>query len=115
MQILIAFVVMGLIGAVAVVLAATAALIRVAPLLIAVVVMVGAVRCWERRRLARRGPRAPAPPRPPAVPAPAPPAARFLSRPSGWVLVPVWIDPAGRAHRRPVIDAEVISVEEHHG
>src|ERR1700677_3033989 len=101
MQILIAFVVMGLIGAVAVVLAATAALIRVAPLLIAVVVMVGAVRCWERRRL--------------AVPAPAPPAAPFLSRPSGWVFVPVWIDPAGRAHRRPVIDAEVISVEEHHG
>jgi len=113
MQILIAVVVMGLIGAVAVVLTATAALVRVAPLLITVVVVVGAVRWWERRP-PRPGPRAPAPPRPPAVSAPvAQPASSW--RPGGWVLVPVWVDSRGRAHRHPVIDAEVISTEGHHG
>jgi len=27
----------------------------------------------------------------------------------------VWVDSRGRAHRQPVIDAEVISTEGHHG
>ena len=113
MQILIAIVVMSVIGAVAVVLAATAALIRVAPLLITALVVVGAVR-WSERRPPRPGPRPPAPPRAPGVSAPVAQPARSW-RPGGWVLVPVWVDSRGQAHRHPVIDAEVRSTEEHHG
>jgi uncharacterized iron-regulated membrane protein len=109
-QILIAFVIMGLIGVLAVVLIAAAVLIRLVPLLILVLVVVGAVRWWERRTHRRA-----APPLPPTIAAPVPPPRPTLPRPDGWVLVPVWVDPYGRPQRRPVIDAEVISVVEHDG
>lgn len=114
MQILIAFVVMGLIGLVAVVLAAGAALIKFMPLLVVVLVVIGAVRFWERRGDNPVAP-PPAPPRPPAISRPAPPAPLIPPRPTGWVMVPVWMDPSGRPHRHPVIDAEVISEDQHHG
>jgi hypothetical protein len=110
MQILIALVVMGLIGVLAVVLIAASALIRSLPLLIVVLVVVGAVRWWER--CTHRG-AAPAPP--PTIAGPVPPPRSMLPRPDGWVLVPVWLDPHSRPQRRPVIDAEVISVDEHDG
>ena len=56
MQILIAFVVMGLIGVFAVVLAASAALVQCLPLVIVVLAVVGAVRWWERRSHPRNPP-----------------------------------------------------------
>lgn len=114
MQILIAFVVMGLIGLVAVVLAAAAALIKFAPLLVGVLVVIGAVRWWERRGHSPVAP-PPAPAHPQTLPRPAPPAPPMPPRPTGWVMVPVWMDPSGRPHRHPVIDAEVISEDQHHG
>jgi uncharacterized iron-regulated membrane protein len=112
MQILIAFVVMGLIGVAAVVLVAAAALIRLWSLLVVVLVVVGAVRWWGRRGHTRTPP---SPPRPHATPRPAPSPWPTMPRTGGWVLVPVWMDPSGRPQRRPDIDAEVISVEQHDG
>jgi hypothetical protein len=106
MQVLIAFVIMGLIGVVAVVLVAAAALVRLLPLLIVVLVVVGAVRWWER---SGRGPARQA-----AIPPPAPPPWPTMPRPDGWVMVPLWI-PQGRGQHHPVIDAEVINVDEQHG
>lgn len=114
MQVLIALVMMGLIGVVAVVLVAAAALVRLLPLLIVVLVVVGAVRWFERPGRRRPAPCPPAPPRPIAAPRPVPPPWPPMPRPDGWVMVPVWI-PHGRAQHHPVIDAEVISVDEHHG
>ena len=115
MQILIAFVVMGLIGVFAVVLAASAALIQCLPLVIVVLAVVGAVRWWERRSHPRNPPLPSTPPRVPAVSRPEPPPRPALPRPDGWVVVPVWLDRSGGVRRRPVIDAEVISVDEDHG
>ena len=99
MQVLIGFVMMGLIGVLAVVLTAAVALIQFLPLLAVVLAVLGALRWWERRSHRRRA-------RPP------PP---MLPRPDGWVVVPVWLDRGGGVRRRPVVDAEVISVEEDHG
>jgi hypothetical protein len=114
MQILIAFVIMGLIGTLAVALIAAATLIRLLPVLIVVLVVVGAVRWWERRG-DRQAPCRPAPPRPITAPRSAPPPWPTMPRPDAWVLVPVWMAPRGRGPHHPVIDAEVISVDEHHG
>jgi len=115
MQIVIAVVVMGVIGLVAVVLVAAATLIRLLPLLMLVLMVVGAVRWWERRAGRRAGPYAPAPPRSSAIPRPAAPPPPTVRYPDGWLMVPLWIDPRGRAQRRPVMDAEVISVQDHDG
>jgi hypothetical protein len=115
MQILTAFVIMGLIGAVAVVLVAAAALVRLLPLLIVVLVVVRALRWWGRRGHRRRAPSPPTPPRPITAPGSAPPPWPTMPRPDGWVMVPMWLDPHGRGQHHRVIDAEVISVDEHHG
>lgn len=114
MRILIAVLCMAMIGTVAVVLAAVQALITLAPLLIAALIVVGAVRFWERRGRAPVSAQ-PAPTHPAAIPRPLPAAPRVLPRPGGWVLVPVWMDSNGRPQRHPVIDAEVISEADHHG
>jgi hypothetical protein len=111
MQILIALIVMGVIGTVATILVATAALIQLAPLLIVALAVVGAVRTLQRRHHRPL----PAPPSAvrPGRPRPTPPT---LPPPDGWVLVAVWGRPEDRVqHRPPVVDADVISVEEHHG
>jgi hypothetical protein len=108
MQVLIAFVMMGLIGVAAVVLTAAAALIQFLPLLAVVLAVLGALRWWERRGHHRRV-------RFPASGRPAPPSPPIPPRLGGWLMVPVWVDPGGRAQRSPVIDGEVISVEEHDG
>jgi hypothetical protein len=113
MQILIAFVVIGVIGVFAVVLVASAALIQCLPLLIVVLAVVGALRLWERRSHPRNTPWPPTPAaRPRAIPPPAPPPRPTLPRPDGWALVPVWLNPAAR-QQHPVIDAEVISEQDH--
>jgi hypothetical protein len=115
MQILIAVIVMGLIATVAVVLAAGATISRLAPLLIAVLVVVGVVRSLQRRRKPRPAP----PPLPgvirPAPPQPVAPIRPTMPRPDGWMLVPMWWLPAQPVHRPPVLDADIISVEEHRG
>jgi hypothetical protein len=108
MQVLIALVMMGLIGVLAVVLTAAAALIQFLPLLAVVLTVLGALRWGERRSHRRRA-------RPPASRRPAPPPPPIPQRLGRWVMVPVWVDPGGRAHHRPVIDAEVISAEDHDG
>jgi hypothetical protein len=109
MQILIALVVMGVIGTVATLLVATAALIQLAPLLIVALVVVGAVRSLQRGR-ARRLPAPPSVLRP-GRPRSSPPS---LPCPDGWVLVAVWGRPEYRAqHRPPVVHADIISVEDH--
>ena len=109
------FLCMGVITAIAVVLAAVQLLIKLLPLLVVAALVVVAVRAWERRG------------RPSGVVAPSvgqPPALRqaphthahtrsLPAQPSGgWGLVPVWMDAAGRPQlRRPVIDGEVITGE----
>ena len=98
MQILIAFVVMGLIGVMAVVLVAAAALIKFLPLLIVVLMVVGAVRWWERRRTR---PLPATPPRPPAISRPTPLPQLMLPRPDGWVVVPVWLSEDQAQPTRP--------------
>jgi hypothetical protein len=111
MQILIALVVMSVIGTVATLLIATAALIQLAPLLIAALVVAGAVRRLQRRR----GRPLPAPPSVlrRARPRSSPPT---LPCPDGWLLIGVWERPENRGpHRPPVVDAEIISVEDHRG
>ena len=67
MQVLIGFVMMGLIGVLAVLLTAAAALIQFLPLLAVVLAVLGAPRWWERRGHHRRA-------RFPASRRPAPPA-----------------------------------------
>lgn len=106
MQVLIAFIIMGLIGVFAVVLTVAAALIKLLPFLAVTLVLLGALRWWERRRRPARQPVSArlAPPPPPIPP-----------RLAGWMTVPVWVKPGGRPNRRPAIDVEVISVEEHDG
>jgi hypothetical protein len=112
MQNLIAFVVMGLIAAVATLLVAISALIKLAPLLIAVGIVVGALR-WLRRRRSRP---APLPPGTMPVGSLRPVAPVLLPpRPDGWVLMPMWWHPEHRVHRSTVLDAEIISVDEHRG
>jgi hypothetical protein len=110
MKVLLSFLLMGVIALFAAVLVAVQALIKLLPLLVAALLVVAAVRFWERRR---RGPGVapPAAPQPPALRPAAPPPQPLRSPPvGGWVLVPVWMDAAGRPQlRRPVIDAEVIS------
>jgi hypothetical protein len=110
MQIVIALIVMGVIGAVATILVATAALIQLAPLLIGALVVVGAVRRLQRGRARPL-------PAPPSVLRPGRPrSAPMLPCPDGWVLVAVWGCPECRVqHRPPVVDADVISVEDHRG
>ena len=113
MQLLIAVVVMGSIGVFAVVLTAAAALIQVLPVLAVVLIFLGALRWWELRRR-------PAAPRstaacPPAFPPVAPPPPPVPPRLAGWMMVPVWVDLGARTPRRPAIDVEVLSVEEHDG
>jgi hypothetical protein len=93
MQILIAVVVMGLIGVLAVVLVTAAALIRLLPLLLVVLVVVGAVRWWERRDRTRKPPWPAASARSLGLPPPAPPGRPMLPAPTvgcwfrcGWTL-----------------------------
>jgi hypothetical protein len=113
MQILIALIVMGVIATVATILVATAALIQLAPLLIAALAVVGALRTLQRRHH-RQFPAPPGVLRR-ALPRPLTPTLPALPCPDGWVLVAVWGRPEHCVHRPPVVDAEVISVEEHHG
>jgi hypothetical protein len=76
MQVLIGFVIMGLIGVLAVVLTAAAALIQFLPLLAVALAVLGALRWWERGSHHRRA-------RFPAVPRPAPPSPPIPPRLSG--------------------------------
>jgi hypothetical protein len=110
MQILIALIVMGVVGTAATILVATAAVIQLAPLLVASLVVVGVLRRWQRRRHRPRP--APRGDLRPALPWPSPPVSPC---PDGWVLVAVWGRPECRVHRPPVVDADILSVEEHHG
>jgi hypothetical protein len=112
MKILMGFLCMGMLAMAAVVLVAVQALIKLLPLLVAALLVVIAVRFWERRRHAS-GVAPPAPPHPPALRRPATPAQPVRPRPvGGWVMVPVWMPAAGQPQRRPFIDAEVISSED---
>lgn len=108
MQTLIALTVMGLIGAVASILAAASALIGMAPLLIVALIAVGVLR---RRR---RGPR-PCGVMAPVLPRPAPAPHPMPVCPDGWLLFPIWRRPEDPAPRSAVLDAEIISIDEHHG
>lgn len=116
MRILVGFVCMGMITLVAVFLAAVQLLIKLLPVLVAALLVVAAVRLWERHR---RGPgvgRASAP-QPPLIRRPAPQSQPLRPRRAGrWVMVPVWMDAGGPSQRHPVIDAEVIGEDgEHRG
>lgn len=113
MQILIAVLVMGVIGVVATVLVAAAALVRLAPLLIVALVVAVVVRTIQRRGL-RRLTASPPGAGPPPLPRLAPRTWPMPPRSDGWVLVPMWWLPERHLHR-PIIDADVISVEEHDG
>jgi hypothetical protein len=111
MRILMGFLCMGVITAIAVVLAAVQLLIELLPLLVVAGLVVVAVRAWERRGRPS-GVGAPPVAQPPAIrqapqTRPLPPGAL-----GGWVLVPVWMDAAGQPQlHRPVIDGEVITGE----
>jgi hypothetical protein len=113
MQILIAVIVMGVIATVATALVAAAALLQLAPLVVAALVVLGVVHRWQRRRPLRPAP-SPLSVSPPTAVRPAARARPVPPRPDGWVLVPMWWLPEHRTPR-PVVDAEVISVEENHG
>jgi hypothetical protein len=110
MRILIAFVCMGFLGAVATVLALVPVFARTWPLLIVVLGVVVAVRLRDRR--ARK-----AAVRPAALPSAAnvevsrsaPARQPAQTRPAGWLLVPVWMDAHGQPQRHPVIDGDVIT------
>jgi hypothetical protein len=108
-----AFLCMGVITAIAVVLAAVQLLIALLPLLVVAGLVVVAVRAGERRRRLS-GVVAPPVAQPPAIRQPPQTQTRPLPpQPlGGWVLVPVWMDAAGQRqlHRR-VIDGEVITGE----
>lgn len=119
MRLLIAVVGMAVIGALAVVLVAVAAVIRLLPLIVAALLVLAAVRWSERRRRVPVAAPPPAPPGPSAFGG-APTARTIPQHPSGWVMVPVWMVPAeahaqGRRRRHPVIDAEVISEDDQDG
>ena len=101
MRILSAFLCMGMICAVAVVVVAVQAVIRLLPLIIAAVLVLGAVRWWQQRRA-------------PAMPELVPPAQAIPQHPVGWVMVPVWRAPGGQPQAHPVIDGEVISEDGDH-
>jgi hypothetical protein len=109
MRILMGFLCMGMIAAIAIVLVAVQLLIKLLPLLVVAGLAVVALRAWERRYR---------PPGVAAAPVAQPPAIRQApdTRPlpprplGGWVLVPVWMDAAGQPQQhRPVIDGEVIT------
>jgi hypothetical protein len=108
MKVLLSFLVMGVIALFAVVLVVVQTLIKLLPLLVAALLVVVAVRVWERRR---RGPGVVPPVAPLALRPAANPTQPLRPAPvGGWVLVPVWMDRAGRPQpHRPVIDAEVIN------
>jgi hypothetical protein len=71
-------------------------LIRLLPLIMAVLAVVYLKRRWGNRHAAR--------PAPPQASRPSP----IPGRRGGWVMMPVWM-PAPQPVPRPVIDAEVIS------
>jgi hypothetical protein len=112
MRILLGFLCMGVITAIAVVLAAVQLLIKLLPLLVVAGLVVVAVRAWERRG-GPFGVVAPPVAQPPAIRQA--PQTQTQTQPlplGGWVLVPVWMDAAGRPQlHRPVIDGEVITGE----
>jgi hypothetical protein len=114
MRIIAAFLVMGLLGFIAFVLAVVSALIQLLPF-IAVALIVALLIRIGRKRPAHRGKavsRAPAP-RAPIAPRPGQPQRAVNG--GGWVLVPMWIPgtPQSPAHPR-VLDAEVIDQDGRH-
>jgi hypothetical protein len=118
MRILFAFLVMGMVATFVVVLVAVQTLISLLPLLIAALLVVGAVRFWEKGR----GVPVPAPPAPSRQPARTRPAAQARAippQPVAWLMVPVWPDwtiPGPTQQPPPVVvDAEVIDEAEHRG
>lgn len=116
MRIIFAFIVMGAIGFVAVVLEAISVLIQMLPFIVAALVIAGLIRAVQRQRA--RGQtavgRAVAPARAPqAVSAPARRSPAGAS--GGWVLMPVWVPGAPGPRPSPdYIDGEVISWDGEH-
>jgi hypothetical protein len=135
MRFLITLLCMGTVVMVAAVLVLIDVFIKLLPLLIAALVVVVAVRSWERRRH-----RAPAAAVAPSAVVNVPGEAAFAAQPpntldtmrshlatppyrhagvsvpgipDGWVMVPVWRGPVPHRQQYTVIDAEVIS--EHRG
>jgi hypothetical protein len=137
MRFLITLLCMGAVVMAAVVFALVDVVMKLLPLLIAALVAVVAVRSWERRR--HRAP-ATAGARSAVVNVPGeaafaahPPTTLDTPRshlatgayrhagvsvpdaPDGWVMVPVWRGSAPHRQQHTVIDAEVISEDEHRG